>query len=673
MINKLVVDGHNITLNESTVLPFTYTFSTSGVHNVRVGLDNTNEICAYAFKDCTELTRVVNIPENITMIKRNAFENCSSLKKMNIPSSIEYVGPNVFDGCASLEELKFESTTPPRFFTTLSDFTNCYIPDYSKFIKVEDNSELVKDGSIQYYEKNVLGGYDEVDYEALEDEGEYYYDNWTSVHDHYNVIEERFRVKPTQIQFMDEDVVVTSYGTINSGDSGQIRPHRLLPENTTNDKVYFYSTNENILQVDQTGHFTTNAYLQGNARVNVCACTEPDYNGTYAFTSLSFTVRASQVTPPINTMTLTFDQPAIESDYNVGDIVEFNVPTLTGDNSIVDPEIIYSSSDEGVAKFESGELIIVGEGVTTITATYMGDDTHTRAEASFELTVNIIAAEKQNVHLSFETEEYNITTVVGTEYQLADLTQLAQQATCDYEGAEITYSVDYNDVLTIEDNVATVNQSGTIIITASFAGDDTHNSATAQYRIVVTATEPEPQTFTVKFMDGDEVLREITGPTGTPVSASIDVTKEGYEFNGWSINGTTPILPVDAITDTDITYVALWIEAQPEEPATPVYLIPTTTKPTAESIGEMSFPEEKPTEGQTLETSEITRPTELYLVYPSSWVTADEHDNITNPVITDPNGFAQGAWIDSTIIIDSIEYIIIGTELGLDNYTVTFN
>lgn len=573
MINKLIIDGHNVTLNEQTKLPFTYTFATSGVHNVRVGLDNSNEICAYAFKDCTELTKVVNIPETITMIKRNAFENCSSLKQMNIPSSIEYVGPNVFDGCVALEELKFESTTPPRFFTTLSDSTNCYIPDYSKFIKVEDNSTLVKDGSVQYYEKNILGGYDEVDYEALTDDGEYYYDNWISVHDHYNVIEERFRIKPTQIQFMDEDMVVTSYGIINAGDSGQIRPHRLLPEKNTNSKVYFYSTNDNILQVDQSGHFTTNSNLQGNARVNVCACTEPDYNGTYAFASLSFTIRASQVAPPTNTMTLTFDQPTIESNYNVGDIVEFNAPTLTGDNNIVDPEIIYYSSDEDVAKFESGELIIVGEGVTTITAIYMGDDTHTRAEASFELTVNI--------------------------------------------------------------------------------------------------NEPEPQTFTVKFMDGDEVLKTITGPAGTEVSAP-DVEKPGYEFNGWSINGETPILPVDAITDTDITYVVLWIEVQ-QEPETPAYLIPTTTKPTAESIGEMSFPEEKPTEGLTLETSEITRPTELYLVYPSSWVTADENDNITNPVITDPNGFAQGAWVDSTIIVDSIEYIIIGTELGQDNYTVTFN
>lgn len=92
----------------------------------------------------------------------------------------------------------------------------------------------------------------------------------------------------------------------------------------------------------------------------------------------------------------------------------------------------------------------------------------------------------------------------------------------------------------------------------------------SQLELKVNGEEPEepeePQTYTVIFKDGDTILKTITGPTGTPVSASIDVTKEGYEFNGWSVNGTTPILPVDAITDTDITYVALWTEIQQDEP-----------------------------------------------------------------------------------------------------------
>ena len=64
-------------------------------------------------------------------------------------------------------------------------------------------------------------------------------------------------------------------------------------------------------------------------------------------------------------------------------------------------------------------------------------------------------------------------------------------------------------------------------------------------------------------MNGEEVVKTVIGETGTAVSAP-DVEKEGYDFNGWSINGETPILPVDAITDTDITYVALWFKEEPE-------------------------------------------------------------------------------------------------------------
>ena len=83
MINKLIVDGQNITLNESSVLPFTYSFSKAGVHTVRVGLDQTNEVCAYAFKDCSDLTKVT-FPSKIENIKRYAFENCTSLKSVNL-------------------------------------------------------------------------------------------------------------------------------------------------------------------------------------------------------------------------------------------------------------------------------------------------------------------------------------------------------------------------------------------------------------------------------------------------------------------------------------------------------------------------------------------------------------------------------------------------------------
>ena len=63
--------------------------------------------------------------------------------------------------------------------------------------------------------------------------------------------------------------------------------------------------------------------------------------------------------------------------------------------------------------------------------------------------------------------------------------------------------------------------------------------------------------YSIIFKNGEEIVKIVKGPEGTPVSCP-DVEKEGYDFNGWSINGETSILPVDTIIDCDITYVALW-------------------------------------------------------------------------------------------------------------------
>ena len=478
MINKLVVDGQNITLNESTVLPFTYTFSTAGVHNVKVGLDNTNEICAYAFKDCEELTNVISIPERITMIKRNAFENCTHLEKFNVPSSIEYVGPNVFDGCIALKELKFNTDNPPRFLSNLDSNTTCYIPDGSKFIKVEDNSELVKDGSIQYYEKNILDGYEEVDFEALDDAGEYYYDNWTSVHDHYNTVEERFRVKATQIEFLDEGVQTTNFGEVNAGDEGDIFSHHLIPDNCTNSNVYIYSNNENILQVDQSGHFTTNSRLHGNANVNIIICTEPDYYGTYAFTSLRVRVKATNLDElPKIEMNMSFPENYhIDIDEAViGDVIEFIEPTITGDQYLKNVTFEYESSNPSVADFENGKLKVISNGTTSIIAKYLGDEDHEPCQTSFE--VHISALGKRTIELSFDEENVDVELFAGDELPIQDVTP---------SGLEITYSYEHDGVI---DSNNKVLKSGIVTVMATFEGDENTYPATASYTINVIANK----------------------------------------------------------------------------------------------------------------------------------------------------------------------------------------
>lgn len=396
MINKIIIDDSNITLNESTAFPFTYTFSKSGVHKVKIGLEDTDEICAYAFKDCHDLTKIV-FPDMITKIKRNAFENCSSLRKLDIPSTIEYVGPNVFDGCDSLTEITFEADTPPTFHATLSEFTNCYIPTNSKFIKVEDNSTLVKDGSIQYYEKNVLGGYDAVDFEALEDDKEYYYDNWTSVHDHLNTIEEKNRIKPTNIGFYDGDYSISEYGDVGSASTYNlfdIYNIRLTPENCTNKHYTLFSNNPGLVDIDNEGKITT-AYNMGG-RATLYACTEPDYNGSYASASIFIRVINNQ-----NIQKDTVKMAFVDEDGDPITIFELTpenkhivkLPTFSINNSNV--PVTFTSSHPDVAIInENREIVIKGKGETIITVS--AAETSTTKPASFEFIISVSATYEED-------------------------------------------------------------------------------------------------------------------------------------------------------------------------------------------------------------------------------------------------------------------------------------
>lgn len=463
MINKLIVDGVNITLNESSSLPFTYTFSTAGIHNVRVGLDNTEEICAYAFKDCADLTKVT-FPSRITMIKRNAFENCESLKSIDIPSTIKYVGPNVFDGCTALSEINFEDTSAPNFLTNLSDSITCYIPDGSKFVLAD---ELVKDGSVQYYEKNALGGYDEVDYEALEDGNEYYYDAWLGVHTHTNVVEQRFKNKPTSISFYDGDTPVTVFPDVEQGTETDLFNYRFVPENTSNTNVVFISTNPNLVSVDQNGHISCAENVSGRSTIYVC--TEPDYNGTYVFAQLN--IRVTNNTGIVKTEpNISFNVESLD----VTDVNNYTLPTVDNEENL---ELTWISSNENVATVdENGELTIVGNGTTTITATFAGNNVHLGKQISYELNVNDESL-KQNIELSFNSESANAN-AIG---ELVNKPTLVNT-----NNVELVWTSSNEEVATVDENGnVTIIADGTTTITASFAGNDIYNAKTISYDLII--------------------------------------------------------------------------------------------------------------------------------------------------------------------------------------------
>ena len=118
-----------------------------------IDLSNITEIKAEAFRNCTELSIEVIIPnvanilkqtfantkitklvaENIVTIESSAFDSCASLKEVDLGASVQSIGWGAFSGCSALESVIVRATTPPSLAAEAFKFSSCpiYVPDAS--------------------------------------------------------------------------------------------------------------------------------------------------------------------------------------------------------------------------------------------------------------------------------------------------------------------------------------------------------------------------------------------------------------------------------------------------------------------------------------------------------------------------------------------------------------
>ena len=94
-------------------------------------------------------------------------------------------------------------------------------------------------------------------------------------------------------------------------------------------------------------------------------------------------------------------------------------------------------------------------------------------------------AEKLDATLSYENDEY--TTVLGNSFTAPTLT-------VNPAGLAVTYSSSDENVATVNEKTGAVavNAAGTTVVTATFAGDEVYNTATASYTLIVNEPAPEP-------------------------------------------------------------------------------------------------------------------------------------------------------------------------------------
>ena len=181
---------------------------------------------------------------------------------------------------------------------------------------------------------------------------------------------------------------------------------------------------------------------------------------------------------------------------------EFTAPTLVNPNNL--SPITYKSSDENVAAFVDGVLVIGDAGETTITATFAGNEEFNEGSASYTLTVT-----KKDAGLKYEQAE--LTVYAGNDFTAPTLVNPNKLS-------PITYSSDNENVAMVDDKtgeVVLMDEIGDAKITATFAGNGQYNEATASYTIHVIAKKTATLTFDPTQVTVYVGTEEITQPTLT--------------------------------------------------------------------------------------------------------------------------------------------------------------
>lgn len=254
MINKLIIDGANVELDENST-PYYHTFPQAKVHTVKYGLDNTNEVCAYAFEGCKDLT-YISLPPAITMIKRGAFKNCSSLPTITIGEQIEYIGKEAFDGCRNLSEIVFMGEDPDAIDVNCSipDSTTCFVPNGSKYAKVENFDDIDPSGDTKYFTRTAWNQYQEVrdvtmispeDFDPGDNHVDYYVNRWSNIATGDKLREVKDKVPVSSITFRNSMGDRISETTMSDNSLFEFS-YEINPANATNLNLYWFSTNPKI-------------------------------------------------------------------------------------------------------------------------------------------------------------------------------------------------------------------------------------------------------------------------------------------------------------------------------------------------------------------------------------------------------------------------------------------
>lgn len=241
----------------------------------------------------------------------------------------------------------------------------------------------------------------------------------------------------------------------------------------------------------------------------------------------------------IGKITLTLEEAGdpsktdVELDWGVKEVnvlagEELKAPALTVTPAEAKDAVVYTSSNEAVAKFVEGNLTLTGFGTTEITAEIKDNETYNNASATYTLTYA-----KKNPKLHFEREVRYGKLGVGVVWEAAK----------HIGDGTLTYTSSNPEIVAVNETTGQilpedVNATGTVVITATLEATDTYASATADYSIVIqdpSSTDDAGGQFMFDFQEKDpygmttrtDNAYDTAERTITPTDANVSLVLKG--------------------------------------------------------------------------------------------------------------------------------------------------
>ncbi len=218
--------------------------------------------------------------------------------------------------------------------------------------------------------------------------------------------------------------------TLEKG-KGKVLTASVLPENATEKQIIWTSSDEKIATVDKNGKVTA---VSGGETV-IRAATTTD--GVFA---------ECKVTVKVSSKTLTLSEE--KATLYLGESLTLK-PAITPED-VTNKNIIWTSSDENVAKVENGVVTTVGRGTAVITA--KTEDTGLEAKC----TVTVIK----------HVENVTFPNAKETVYVGKTLTIKAAVIPEDAENKKLMWTSSDEKIATVKDGKVTALGSGSVVITA---------------------------------------------------------------------------------------------------------------------------------------------------------------------------------------------------------------